>query len=219
MGISYGRQRIRLAIDVTSVSDALDAITSSSPHIWRGTDVQFEISAWWGTPGGDASDVIDVTNVSSLTFEVKTSVTGTTIMSATLASGAMNASLTKETWLDGSSQHVTVPFTNAETAPSLGGAASLDYYVVVTVVTNDSPPREITWGKTTLRIEEDGHGAVTTPPLGDPSYLTAAETAALIGAAKFSPLLLYNQTTGQYAQVQIIGTGASRQIVFGTESA
>jgi hypothetical protein len=217
MSKAYTRQRIRLAIDVTSTADAIDSVTGAKPHLWRGTDCQFEVTAFFGPPTTEDTDVIDVTNISSLLFEVKESVTGTLIMTKTMTSTDIVTTLTRDDY-NGGGFHVAIPFLNTETAPSLGsGVTSKDYYVVISVITNDSTPAAITWGRSTLTIEEDGTGSVTTPPLGDPLYLTAAETAALITSVKYDVLHLYNQTTGNYDQLQIVGTGDAKQIVIASE--
>jgi hypothetical protein len=217
MSKAYTRQRIRLAVDVTSTTDAVDAITGAKPHLWRGTDCQFEVTGFFGNPTTDTTDVLDVTNVSSLLFEVKESVSGTLVMSKTMTSTDIVTTLTRDDY-NGGGFHVAIPFLNTETAPSLGsGVTSKDYYVVISVVTNDGTPRIITWGRSTLTIEEDGTGAATTPPLGDPLYLTAAQTAALITSINFDVLHLYNQTTGNYDQLQIVGTGNAKQIVIASE--
>lgn len=222
MAVTFTHQRVRLVFDLSNPrADALDYMTGQSPIIFRGTDVAFEITGFWGLPDSASSDVIAITNLSSLTFEVFESNGGTMVMTETVSAGSLITSLTKSNFLDtahATPYHALCAFTNAETAPSLGtGILTKDYYGVVTVVTNDSSPREITWGQFTLTIEEDGHGAVTTPPLGDPSYLTAAEVGALIAAAKVDTLHLYNQTTGKYVQMQVVGTDTDRTIVMGEE--
>lgn len=223
MAVTFARQRIRLVFDLSNLrADALDYMTGQSPLIFRGTDVAFEITGFWGSPDSTSSDVLAITNLSSLTLEVFESNGGTLVMTETVDVGAMNTALTKTDFIaDGTTPyHALAAFANDETAPSLGtNVLSRDYYGVVTVVTNDASPREITWGQFTLTIEEDGHGAVTTPPLGDPQYLTSAETQALIAAARVNTLHLYNQTTGLYCELQIQGAGDDRTIIFGNEIA
>jgi hypothetical protein len=213
--IAFGRQRIRLEIDVTKSEDARDAMTSATPRIWRGTDVQFELCACWGDPRSLGGDVLDVSNISSLTLEVKDGRNGATVMAKTVSTFAQT---TKEDWIAGTAQHATIPFLNTETAPDLGSSDSKGYYLVVSVVTNDNPVRQITWGRSTLTIEEDGHGTVTTPPLGNSSYLTDVQVAALIQAAKLDVLRVYNHTTTLYAQIQVAGVGADRHLVLGPET-
>jgi len=142
-------RRIRLKIDAAqATSDAfMDVNTSKTPELWKGNDVKFEIGMFF-----DEAIVADISNIASLTIKVKESdaKTGDSLMTKTIAS---LSNITAETWADGSAQHAAVEFSSAETNIAEG-----TYWIVVYVLTNDEPAKEVTLGCSTFKIAEDGSG-------------------------------------------------------------
>jgi hypothetical protein len=210
----YQSQRIRLAFDVTSHGAAVDQITGETPKIWRGTHVTFELAGLWGAPTSDSSDVIDVTNIASLSIDVKPYADrdGSAVLSAKTTT-TINT-ITKDEWEAGTVYHAAITYLHTETAPTLT-ADSVDYWLVVTVITNDSTPRYITWGATKLTIEEDGSGGWTTPAPSDPTYPTVAQVNSAIYDAAYDWIILGNPDTGKYRKVQIKGTGDAMHLAIG----
>jgi hypothetical protein len=207
MSTSYTRQRIRIAFDVTKQTANIDKITGETPRIWRGNDIVFEIAAFYGNPLSDASTLIDVSNIASLTLEVKpfATRTGGSVMTKTITSADINTALTTAQWNADSAQHASIVFTNLETAPDLGsGTTEANYWLVVSVITNDSPGREITWGYTTLTIEEDGNGSATSPTPSPPVSYTKAEADARFQQIDAGGLVVANLTTGKHHLVNLV---------------
>lgn len=179
MAVDYSRERIRLTADAASQDGMLDAITGRTPSIWRGTDLAVEFAAVYGDAG-----LIDISRFASLTLEVRdaTTRTATILATKTIASAEFNPGLTLDQWEGGVSQHGVFSFTKDETRFDLGSALEKDFWLVISGITNDTPTRAVTLGATTLRVVEDGAGETSSSPLpGDPLYLTAEQTRALIG--------------------------------------
>ncbi len=178
MGIQYTRERIRAEVDVVSQEPFLDAITAETPSMWRGTDLAIELGFFYGTAG-----VIDITPFSSVTVEIRDAETRKVVLAtATLAAASMNPSLTGDQWEAGTHQHGVWTWPKEATRWDLQGQLQRDYWLVISAITSDLPPRAVTLGATTLTVVEDGAGEDANSPLpGDPLYLTAAETAAMIG--------------------------------------
>lgn len=179
MSITYTRERIRLAIDVRSEDASIeDAITGNSPSMWRGTDLALEAGFFYD------GELIDVSVFASITCEVRDAATRTSLVLATktLAGSEINAAMTSDQWQAGTHQHALFAWTSDETRWDLQGQLARSYWLVIHAITTDSPPRRVTLGATTLVVREDGAGEpANSPTPGDPTFLTAAQTQALIG--------------------------------------
>lgn len=176
--IRFTRETIRLEIDVLKQEDALDQVTGQSPSMWRGTDLALQIGVFAG------ATLVDVSAYSSITAEVRDAETRTSVVLATKTLGALefNPALTSDGWTSGTDQHVTFTWTSEQTHWDLHGQKSRKFWLVVSAITTDSPPRKVTLGTTTITVVEDGAGEPANSPVpGDPTFLTAEQTAALIG--------------------------------------
>jgi hypothetical protein len=193
MSVPYPSQQIRTEIDVRSVADFTDRYTSAVPHLWLGNDLRWEVCFFRGAPSADT--IIEPSNFASITLEVRTSVTGDLVLpSKTLTLADLHTTCTYDDWSDGTDQHAVFVFGNLETQPTLGeGLTSKNYYVVFSAVTTDA--KEITLGRTTLTIEDDGHGiAGATPEPGEPAYMTADQVTAQITALALLQIMKAGQT-------------------------
>lgn len=177
-GIAYSRERIRLEVDVRQQTPATDRITAASPAMWRGTDLGIEAAFMFE----DA--LIDISAYSSITCEIRDSETRSSRVLATLTLGAaeLNPDLTSAQWQAGTHQHAVFHWTHEDTRWDLQGGMQRTYWVVISAITTDTPPRRVTLGCTNLTVHEDGAGeSENSPEPGDPLYLTATQTEALIG--------------------------------------
>ena len=221
------RARIRLEADAAknTENDAMkDVLWNATPHLWRGNDVQFEIGLFVA-----GTIVDDVNNIESLTVEVRPSSdrTGTPVMTKTLQAGDLNSPPTQAEWdtQDATKCHALVVFTGDETNVNLGTATSVAYWLTVSVVTTDSPGRDITVGFSTLTIEEDGAGAAGSPPTNDPLYYTRTQCDARY--ARQTPdagsyrvkdgqhIQLYNPDQDKWHTVTVRGAAGSEHIDIG----
>ncbi|PTY02566.1 hypothetical protein DB346_08440 [Verrucomicrobia bacterium LW23] len=171
------RARLRMQVIYGKDGKVTNHLTGTTPEIWRGNDVQLEVGVFLARPNNAPPEVVDVTNITSLTIEAKASQTSgaAPVISKTIDSFA---ALTSEAWEAGTGQHAVVPLTAAETNLSLGGQASAELWMTFSVVTSEG--YAITLGVSTLSVKEDNAGVAGTPPTNDPTYLTAAETTALV---------------------------------------
>jgi hypothetical protein len=161
---TLSRRRIRAKLDAAkrTTDRFTDVKTSSSPELWRGNDVQFELGIFWN----DAL-VTDITNLASITVDVRSgTAVGALLMTKTLSAVDLDTSLTAGTWADDSKQHALIAFTGTETNVPAGA-----HWLVISAVTNDTPSRSITLAATTLLVAEDGAGTEDNPdPVTGISY-------------------------------------------------
>lgn len=170
------RQQIRLVADRRVTSAMIDAATSTTPEIFRGTDVEFAFAIF----AGDV--LIQPTNIATVTLEVKRrdGRQAVALMSKTIGAGELNTTLTQGQWDAGTHAHGVIAFTAAETAPELLADADEEaFHLVLSAQTGDIPTQRITLGISTLRIVEDGTPFGQLPSPGVPSeYYTKAESDA-----------------------------------------
>lgn len=175
MSVDCKVKRLRYAFDFTKWETARE-IYNQTGVLPRGNDCSIECGIFYGDYTRGATTV-NVALYSSLTLEVIDS-SGTIVMSKTVNNVDLDPDMTLDGFTGGTEQHVSFSFSNTETQPSLGSANEVTYYMVLSAVATTG---EIsTPGYGSLTIVEDQHGAGTSPPVGDPSYYTAAETLALI---------------------------------------
>lgn len=166
---TLGRRRIRILADVAVPpgTPLKDIFTSATPAVWRGNDLQFELAI-----GMSTAIIADIGNIASLTVSILSgpNPTDAALVSKTLTSAELTT-ITQEQWTARTHQHAVIPFTNAETSPALGAEKNKNFWVAISMVTNDVPGRDVTLGCTVLSIYEDGVGAEqTTDPQGAPVY-------------------------------------------------
>jgi|WetSurMetagenome_2_1015567.scaffolds.fasta_scaffold262298_1 hypothetical protein len=176
-------KRIRLALNLASADKPVDMLTGGQPHHWVNNDLQIEVTAIEGDIKDESSQVLDISSVASLTIQVRDSVGGDLVFpEKTVSALNLDNAVTRETLLDGTKQHCTFTFTHEETDVDLNDAVRVDLVWAIKAVTNDTVPKEITWGVGLLTIENDGYGAGSAPAPNDPNYLTSSQTQAQIEA-------------------------------------
>jgi hypothetical protein len=162
-----------------------------APKIARGTDVQFEITAFYGDPNAASPGLLNMTNIAAISIDVKDSASrATAILAAKYISAAnINSSLLVAEWEDGAEAHchVAASYLNSETSPDLAGSLREVYWLVVSATTTDSPPHRFMLGSANLTIEEDGHGTGDTPAPAPPASYSQEQSAALFLKKKTAP--------------------------------
>lgn len=180
MPTAYRRARLRCALDVSRVASFKNQSSGSDPEIWRGTDLAVEFALLWGS-----TELMSVGQFTSVTCEVKALAdkTGAALMSKTIGAVDLNTALTMGEWTSGTGYHGLFAFTYAETNLVLGASEAAQFWMVISAITDDGVPRNVTLGCATLTVREDGHViGGDSAPIGDPQYLTAEQTRALLGA-------------------------------------
>lgn len=168
-------QRIRLAIDTSQMGTINDVITGATPQFWNGVDLQFELAVFYGAV------VASVSNLDSITVDLKLGDprTGLPLMSKTIASGALNQSLTLDAWKGGAVAdcHTLAVFTNEESNLNLN-ADTQTFWLVVSALTSDSPTHKLVLGATPITVTEGGEGVTPPASVVAPQYYTAAQADA-----------------------------------------
>ncbi|HUS37375.1 MAG TPA: hypothetical protein VM680_18655 [Verrucomicrobiae bacterium] len=161
MIIERDRIRMRLDSQTDGVTGATDLVTGESPRAWRGTDFQFELAfAFQGA-------LVTPSNFDSITITVKDAKDrrGPKLMEKIMSAADINTDLEEAQWTAGTHQHVTVPFTAAETALDLGNADEKEFFLSVIGIT--AAGRRVPLGTAKFTLEDDGtSGSDITPPLG-----------------------------------------------------
>lgn len=173
---TLSRKRIRLKADQgTKTDDAMvDVYTGSSPHLWVGNDVQFEIGIFH-----DGSLVVDTSNIASITLEVKalTDRTGAPLMTKTLEAADID-DITAVQWAAKTHQNALITFTGSETNLVVGSDNTEDYWLIISIQTTDDPGHEVTLQHTILKVVEDGTGSQGAAPDFDENHYTKGEADA-----------------------------------------
>jgi len=171
---TLSRKRIRLLADQsTRTSDKIsDVLTSSTPELWRGNDVQFEI-------GLAINEVIrdDISNLASVSLTLRRgSAAGAELVTKSVAAAQLT-DISQAQWTAGTHQHALVVLTREETAWTLTGSSE-NLWLVVSQATNDAPGRDLTIQHTILKFVEDGTGTGDYVTSNPDQYYTKSETDA-----------------------------------------
>ena len=174
------RKRIRLQVLADQDGPVKDYLTGATPTLWRGNDVQIELGLFFG------ADVVNVSNISSITLEAKASQTTSDAPVIAQTVDVLDNTLTASTWTDRSKQHALIALTAAETNLDLDGAVEKSYWLTISAITTEG--YAITLGYSSLLIREDNAGTAASPPTNDPTYFTAEQTSMLVSAINWSTL-------------------------------
>jgi hypothetical protein len=213
---TLGRTRIRLAGDAANFNGPLDVHSSATPQFWRGNEVAVLFNG----------ALQSVANLASVTLEIRApgpagaapDPSATPLMSATVDRGALDDTLTLDTWNDGSQQHALLAFTAAQSNIAAG-----PQWLSLWVLTTDSPGRVITLAAGPVRVLEDGAGLATTPPTPDDTYYTAAQSDARYLAVDDTADIAAARTllglgTAATHDVPASGNATSAQAVLGNDT-
>ncbi len=176
---------LRLQADILSFDNPIDIIHNDIPRYWRGNDLLIEL----GILSGD--DVIDVSNFSSITLEVRELNNDSEAPSANvgaLLSGQcvdLDTTVTLDEWKDGSKQHAQFLFSSTDS-----NLLPWTYWLSIWASTNDESAKTLTIGAGIIRVLEDGGGVSSTPPEPVEKYYTASDIDE-----KFVPLSSIDTST------------------------
>lgn len=175
---SLNAVQILLALIQGSRDKIVDKLTGKPPAIPRGNGVRLRCGIFISDPTA-ASLVDDLSNIASVTCQVrKDGPLGEALFDKTIAIGDFdNTGLTWLEWDGKTDQHFSVELTAEETGQAMpSGKTELPIYIAFEAHPVSGDP--IFLGSITTVIFEDGIGSSGSPVVGDPTYLTAAESDA-----------------------------------------
>ncbi len=188
---------IRLFCDLAAPANLLDLNRGQPPSFYRGDDVEIDIGL-----GESGNLLTSLSNVASVTAQVFASANDTTgpMMSSTVAAANMNLGLTQTEWSNDSAPfyHAAFLFPNSQTAISLGGQASVNYWLHITAQTTDTVPKIITLLDGPITVRDGPIIAASPPPAAALRFYTVS--------GQIVPQLL-DSTSGLYHTLAIYNDG------------
>jgi hypothetical protein len=160
---------IRLFCDMAAQATLFDLTRSQPPSFYRGDDIEIDIGIGQNgsllAPTIPSSGAGGIASVTCQLFESEND-TNPPMMSCTVLAANMNLALTQTNWNAGGSanSHAQFIFPNGQTAVSLGGAASVNYWLRITALTTDSPARTITLLAGPITVKDGPVSTLSAPP-------------------------------------------------------
>src|ERR1700722_2931985 len=171
---------IRLFCDAANPAQVIDLNTGGAAFFYRGDDIQIDIGL-----GNNAALLTALSNsgaggIASVTAQLfqDENDTNSPMMAGTVLAASMNLTLTQAQWNNNTNtgspiadpilpttyQHASFLFSNAVTAISLNGAASVNYWLRITALTTDTPAKTITFLDGLITVK-DGPISTASPPV------------------------------------------------------
>jgi hypothetical protein len=194
---------IRLFCDLAFPGSLTDLNRTSQPLcFYRGDDVEIDIglgengNLLTGLAGSGAGGIASVT---AQVFQSEND-TNNPMMSCTVLAANMNLGLTQTEWTNNTTpfNHAAFLFPNSQTAISLGGLASVNYWLRISAQTTDSPPKTITLLDGPITVRDGPIASPSAPPLAAFRFYTVA--------GQIVPQLL-DTSTGLYHTLAILNEG------------
>jgi len=191
---------IRLFCDVAAPGNLNDLNRNSQPpSFYRGDDIEIDIGL--GENGSlltslASSGAGGVASVTCQLFQTEND-TDDPMMSCTVLGSAMNLSLTQTEWTNNTTPfyHAAFIFPNSQTAISLNGQSSINYWLRIFATTTDTTPKVITLLEGAINIKDGPISSASVPPLAQFRFYTVA--------GQIVPQLL-DCTTGLYHTLAIL---------------
>jgi hypothetical protein len=154
---------IRLFCDLAARNNVIDLNTSQGAMFYRGDDIEIDIGI-----GQNGALLTSLGNIASVTCQVFQSETDTSppMMSGTVPAAGMNLGLTQSQWSDNTSPfyHAAFVFPNSQTAVSLNGQATVNYWLRLLAQTADTPAKIITLLDGPITVKDGPIGTLSAPP-------------------------------------------------------
>ena len=154
----------------TKLDTSLDASSTLDIKIWKGNATDFEVGVF------DGADVLSLAEVTSVNMKVQPSqVDDTTLMDSTVAAVDIDDTLTASTWDDGTKQHATFSFTNAQTNLAITCPIGTFWIVFTAILTGGE---EVTLSAGVFELHEDNNETAGDPDVNPGSPLSIEEADA-----------------------------------------
>jgi hypothetical protein len=196
---------IRLFCDLAARNNVIDLNTSQGAMFYRGDDVEIDIGL-----GQNGALLTSLGNVDSVTCQIFQSETDTNppMMSGTVLAANMNLGLTQTEWSNNTSPfyHAAFDFPNSQTAVSLNGQATVNYWLRILAQTTDTPAKIITLLDGPITVK-DGPISTASPPV--PAWFRFYTVAGNVVPQ------LYDPASGHYYNLEIDTVGGVRTLSVG----
>jgi hypothetical protein len=196
---------IRLFCDLAARNNVIDLNTSQAALFYRGDDVEIDIGI-----GQNGALLTSLGNLASVTCQVYQSETDPNppMMSGTVPAANMNLVLTQSQWSNNTSPfyHAAFVFPNSQTAISLNGQATVNYWLRILAQTTDTPAKIITLLNGPITVK-DGPVSMASAPA--PAWLRFFTVAGNIVPQ------LYDPVSGHYYNLEIDTAGGVRALSLG----
>jgi hypothetical protein len=196
---------LRLFCDLAARSNVIDLNTSQGAAFYRGDDIEIDIGI-----GQNGALLTSLGNIASVTCQLFQSETDTSppMMSGTVLAANMNLGLTQTEWTNNTSPfcHAAFLFPNSQTAMSLNGQASVNYWLRIVAQTTDSPPKIITLLDGPITVRDGPISTASAPPPGYFRFYTVAGNVVP---------QLYDPVSGHYYTLEIDTVNGVRTLSLG----
>ena len=187
---------IRLFCDLASPGNLNDLNRNSQPPtFYRGDDIEIDIGL-----GENGAVLTSLSNVASVTAQIFAAENDTSAPMMSGTASTINTGLTQTEWTNNTTPfyHAAFVFPNSQTAISLGGASSVNYWLRITAQTTDSPPKTITVLNGPITVKDGPFSTASAPPLAQFRLYTVA--------GQIVPQIL-DPSTGLYHTLSILNDG------------
>jgi hypothetical protein len=191
-----------------------DLTRSQAPAFYRGDDIEIDIGMGQNgallAPTIASSGAGGIASVTCQVFESEND-TDSPMMSRTVLAANMNLVLTQANWNAGGSgnSHAQFIFPNSQTAISLGGEASVNYWLRITAQTTDSPAKTITILDGPITVQDGPISTGSAPPLAGWRTFTVNGLPVLqildAGTGLYHTLSCYNDNGVETLQISDTG--------------
>ena len=192
---------IRLFCDLASPGNLNDLNRNNQPPIfYRGDDIEIDIGL-----GENGALLTSLTNIASVTSQLFAAENDTNAPMMTSTTSAINTGLTQTQWSNNTTPfyHAAFLFPNSQTAISLNGQASVNYWLRITAQTTDSASKTITLLNGPITVKDGPITSVSVPPL--------AALRFFVVAGQIVPQLL-DTSTGLYHTLAILNDSGALTI-------
>jgi hypothetical protein len=170
---------IRLFCDLAAPGQLNDLNRDSQPpFFYRGDDIEMDIGLGENgalLSGFSSSGAGGIASVTAQLFQAEND-TGAPMISCAVPASSMNLSLTQASWNAGGSanSHAAFVIPNSQTAITLNGQASVNYWLRITAQTTDTPAKQITLLDGPITVRDGPVSTASAPPLAQFRLYTVA---------------------------------------------
>jgi hypothetical protein len=187
---------IRLFCDLASPGNLNDLNRNSQPPaFFRGDDIEIDIGL-----GENGALLTSLSNLATVTAQIFAAENDTNPPMMSCTTSTINTGLTQAEWTNNTTPfyHAAFVFPNSQTAISLGGNSSVNYWLRATAQTSDSPPKNITLLNGPITVKDGPVSTASAPPLAGFRLYTVA--------GQIEPQLL-DPTTGLFHTLALLNDG------------